>query len=368
MRKIIFYYPSKNIGGAQLLFVRLANELSKIPECSVAVIDYPNGFLRKSVCASVEVIDCYQGITTRTEESATIITPVSKIISIHRELLTAKGSKFLFWGIHPENTVDILRGATRLRGRGRISECILRIINFNTYYKVRRALVEGLENNSIFFMDSANRDRTITFYHLSNDCNEFIPVPVPELKQWELDIDMNKKVVAWIGRLSFDKIHSLLYTMSMLNKCGDFDFHIIGDGEARTFINNEDYDNLHITYHGSVSNDELHGVLVKKKIGLVFAMGTSVLESSMMSIPSILVDPSYCELPNNYSPNWLYNTKGYTLGTFKRLESNVTFDDLMVSYLVDSKNEIGRKCHRYVKDNHSMNSVIEKIITKIDSI
>ena len=46
-KSITFLYPSKNIGGAQLLFARLANHISTKTQTKVQVVDYVDGFLKE---------------------------------------------------------------------------------------------------------------------------------------------------------------------------------------------------------------------------------------------------------------------------------------------------------------------------------
>ncbi|MBY3673514.1 hypothetical protein DLR69_15520 [Vibrio paracholerae] len=364
MKKIVFYYPSMNIGGAQLLFVRLANEISKLSGYSASVVDFLDGYIANNININVSHIIYENKSRPKVPADCIVVTPISNIINVYNKIELKENIKFIFWGIHPENTIDILRGARYLRKFGQFGETILKLINIRCYLSIRRAILLGLSKNSVVFMDSANRDRTFKFYNIHQTYNSFLPIPVPVESELQDGGAVSKRSVAWIGRLSSEKIHSLIYSMTELDKIGKFNFHIVGDGKYRHLLNSQCYKNLNIIYHGYIKNTGLSRLLLDNKIGLVFAMGTSVLESGMMALPSILVNPSYEPISPNYSPDWIYEAQDYTLGKFEYNSKDLSFRDMINDYLLDDKNLIGLKCRDYVLRNHSLCSVTSKLLAQ----
>lgn len=361
MKKILFYYPSRSIGGAQILFVRLANYFSKIKTYKVFIVDYEDGYLKKNVSHNVEVIE-YDKRQEVTLENMIVISPLSMILSIYDNLPLVKG-KFLFWGIHPENTIDILKGTHQLKKYFKNVDLITKCINFIQYKRIKDRLLKGLVNNTVVFMDEANKDRTFEFYHIESKYETYLPIPIIE-QNGVVDYSNRKKNrIAWIGRLSPDKIYSLLFILEKFNKINipDLEIHIVGDGSHMHLLNRQNYSNIKIHMHGFVANDNLLKTLTENYIGMVVGMGTSVLESSMMQLPSLLIDPSYVELKKTYRPKWLFETSGYTLGSFNHKIANKNVEELIYDYLDDEINYIGLQCFDYAKSNHLLPEVAKKM-------
>ena len=73
-------------------------------------------------------------------------------------------------------------------------------------------------------------------------------------------------------------------------------------------------DNLpKIIYCTDLAGEVLSNFLVDN-IDLNISMGTAALESSVLGIPTILVDASHNIYPNSYKYRWLYECKYYDLG------------------------------------------------------
>jgi hypothetical protein len=145
-------------------------------------------------------------------------------------------------------------------------------------------------------------------------------------------------------------------------------FDIIGTGDyeylIRDFIPNP---HLTINFLGTIT-ERLDEILIN--YDLCFAMGTSVLESAKLNIPSILVDASYIELPTDYKYRWIFESKDYILGYLLPNEK-INNNSLLMSnilYLikdVDKKSTIGNKCYEYVKEHHSLDAISKRLIDYI---
>ncbi len=353
MKRILFYYPSKTVGGAQTLFIRLANYFSEQENYDVYIVDYDDGYLRKNIINSVNVIE-YEERKTVGLDNVIVISPLSMILSIHKYLPLITG-KFLFWGIHPENLIDILRGSYRLKRKFSNVDNVLKCINIVQYFKIKKELTKLLNCREVFFMDRDNMERSLSFYHLEeyNDKN-FVPIPIMENN---LEVSyLNKKNMAWVGRICHDKVQSLLYSLKKINSITKekVNFYIIGDGDYIDLVKQENYENINIIQKGFISNSALAPFLLEKHVGLVFAMGTSILETSYLKIPSMLVDPSYLKINDSYTPKWAYEIKDYTLGSLNPDKKMGSFESMYQEYLKDSKNLIGSECYNYVVNKHKL--------------
>jgi glycosyltransferase involved in cell wall biosynthesis len=138
----------------------------------------------------------------------------------------------------------------------------------------------------------------------------------------------------------------------------DCEFHIVGDGEYGHKIASLAFRNVSIISHGYVENDELRRLVIENGIGLAAGMGTSMLETAAMGLPSLIINPSYTEIPDSYQPKWLYEMQDFSLGEFECTSYGKVFADLYEEYLKDTDGLIAMKCNEHVKRNHTMSEVI----------
>lgn len=360
---VIFFYPSKNIGGAQLLFSRLANKLSENKNIRVVVVDFIDGFLRGNVNSDVLCIEKKELIDLPKSNNKFVICPLSMISSIHKEMKDISIQRYIYWCIHPENTIDILKGGFKYKN----NEFLIHCFNFMKIREIKKSLLDGIENNNIFFMDETNLKRTSSFYGITVNNPKYLPIPVLPFNTTNC-IDRNINNIVWIGRLSKDKVFSLIYALEKMNKIRSkekINIHIIGDGQYIGLIDSSKYNNLDIIHHGFVANESIKEFIIFNHIGLAIGMGTSILETSLYGIPSLLIDPSYNYISEDYSPQWVYEIKNYTLGTFEHQFKEKSFYEYFDEYKNDSDNIIGYKCKLYVEKNHSMDIIAEKITNEL---
>lgn len=362
---VVLYYPSKVIGGAQLLFVRMANKLGLDARINVFVIDYQDGFLRRQLSADVVCLTLDELNSNVSLKKFTVICPLSMILSIKRFVQLKTDVNYIFWCIHPENTIDILRGGYRLKKIFKKPDLFIKAVNCFTYPKIRKAIAEGLKESTIFFMDEPNKTRTLAFYGIESEYEGYLPVPIELSEQNETLIRGEPTNMVWIGRLSHDKIYSLLFVMRQLNMMGldGIVLHVVGDGEGMKKIIETDYPNITIFLHGVVPNAQLDSFLSDKKIGLALGMGTSILETSIRRVPTLLIDPSYRAISSDYSPRWVFEIQNFNLGSFQHRIGAKDFSEYISEGLSD--NTIGDKCYRYVKDNHSLEVVAKCLFTRV---
>lgn len=119
-------------------------------------------------------------------------------------------------------------------------------------------------------------------------------------------------------------------------------FIIIGSGNADDYIRDLIPKlSFHVEWIEFVDNDKLEEYLYDN-VDLMFAMGTSVLESAKIGIPSIIVQPCHeGETPSTNSYRWAYQSTGYSLGEFQCV--GVKPEQLNVDFflIVKTLNELG---------------------------
>lgn len=351
---ITFMYPSRRIGGAQLLFIRLAIELSKKDKIVINVVDYGDGFLASQLANynEVNILPYSNGCVSINEETI-LITPLSNFSDLKYLI---KGDfnkiKILLWSIHPTNINYVFASNGRKW--------------FKNVVPVKNFLKTLSDLGNIVYMDEANFLEAKKVIDLDKQ-PEFLQVPL-EIKDYESKVkDHSDKInIAWLGRISYDKIFSVIKIVDEIKALNNNDqmvFHIIGTGEK--------LDQLEIYLKRSGINYLLVGTLVEndlssymcKNIQIGVAMGTSCMEFATKKIPVFLIDFSQERFPDSIKYNWLHETQNYTLGSDinEATNRNHTFQELLNLYKSDST--IGAQCYEYVVNNHDITKVAEKLIS-----
>jgi len=141
----------------------------------------------------------------------------------------------------------------------------------------------------------------------------------------------------------------------------NLNFHIVGSGSCESMIESSKYPHLNISSHGSIPNNQLASFIRECRIGLAFGMGTSVLETSSIKIPSMIIDPSYTPIPCGYSPRWLHNTEEYSLGEFNRTQKGPSLESHLDMLFEDENNDLGNMCYNYTIQKHSLRATTKAI-------
>lgn len=356
--KLVFFYPSYVVGGAEYLIIRLVEKLSATHQCYI--VDFEDGIYRKLNNKLGDDIFIKFEQNFNIPKNAYIITYPSEIKKLSDSLnLHNKSNKVLFWGVHGDNFQNLIPMKSYLPNF---------ILKYFFYPFISKTINILKNNNSLIAMDGGILERYKNLYGIELRlpfCS--IPVNIQNNESYKIDEDITKIKCIWLGRISSEKVYSLLKVLEDMNVSKDSNivFDIIGSGDyedlVRSFIPNP---HLTINFLGTVTK-RLDEILINYDV--CFAMGTSVLESAKLKIPSILVDASYNVLPLNYKYRWIFDSKDYVLGYLLPNE-NINNNSLVISdilYLikdVDKKSTIGNKCYEYVKEHHSLKSVSKKLI------
>jgi hypothetical protein len=357
---LTFFYPSRNLGGAQLLFARLAEAIAKSDKAQVAVVDYHDGFIRQYLkkYPGVSFILYIEGKTFI--KDTTIIVPLSHLVEL-RYMLDPASLKCncLFWSIHPSNIKHILYGAGRAFFYGRKEKAILLL---------RIMSVQG----HVVFMDGANKlacEKEIG----QLECSTILPVPLnteagSQHKVWNHKSSIN---IAWLGRISYDKVNSIKKIVTDISSCQldiKINLHIIGSGSEEENLKIYAISEGVFLHQMGILEGHYLNQFLNNNIDIGIAMGTSCLEIGALSVPVALIDYSLNKLPDDANYDWLYDTPDFSLGNdaawgFVRAK---TLSDLINEVRNDKNNTIGSKCFEYVRDYHSLPKVATMLVDHIN--
>jgi hypothetical protein len=350
---ITFMYPSRRIGGAQLLFIRLAVELSKSDTIVVNVVDYPDGFLASQLSNYNKVtILPYSNGCVKIYEETVLITPLSNFADL-KYLIKGDFTKIriLLWSIHPTN-IDYVFASNGRKW-------------FKNVLPVKNFLKSLSDLGNIVYMDEANFLAAKKVIGLKNH-PEFLQVPL-EIKNYKSEVKeyYDKVNIAWLGRISYDKIFSIIKVVDeikALKNNSQIVLHIIGTGEKLDQL--EIYlkkSGIKYLLVGTLVDDDL-SFYMNKYIQIGVAMGTSCMEFATRKIPVFIIDYCVERFPNNIKYNWLFETQNYTLGSDidAVTHRNHTFNELLNQYETDES--LGQKCYNYVIENHNIDHVALKLI------
>jgi len=371
VKKIFFYYPNGGIGGVQVLFLKLARYLSQSDTLEITLVDNSNGYMAENIGhgEKFQDVDTFKKIANRLD-SCFIITPISEIMTIEK-LVNSRKNRIIYWCLHPENLVDIYRGAQRFRRFPRTRDVLVRVAFFFVWLRIRALLIRGMMEGRVVFMDAPNAMRTLTFYKVKKKA-EYLPIctDIEEddesfFKRLPSPIMRPYQNMMWLGRLSGDKSASLEFTikkLSALQNANSICLHVVGDGEKKAVVEKLiDKTAIKIVLQGAIPNRELKSFIRSNDIYCGFGMGTSVLEMAKLSVPSIIVDPTFSKHERDYQPRWLYSTKNYNLGSYIHDSTGSDICELLDN-LKSDYGKVSRLCYSYVTSHHTITSVAGKLV------
>jgi glycosyltransferase involved in cell wall biosynthesis len=374
---ITFFYPSIELGGAELLFARMAIYLSKENHL-ITVIDSEKKIIF-DLCKDHNILRKTVGVNERVKVDKTyLVAFANNAFNLNNYLELTSDVKILFWNVHPLNVIIspsfiprfILNGNSNLLKK-------LNSILFRSIYNNRRSFIDkALRKKSFLIMDGECCSAISNHYSLPIDTtkNVFLPVPIniSSCERWEIKkVDINGPVnIFWYGRLCDFKIHSLVKVINEIKTSNiAFKLHIIGDGDKANVVIKKCLESkVDFNFYGRMNNSDALK-LIASKAQCVFAMGTSALECASLGLPTILAPVSYKPIEKSVRYEWLYETKQYTLGRFIREEDrsgNVGLECIIKKMLADYE-KISIASKQYVKSNHDISVIAEQLLKNLNS-
>jgi len=287
-------------------------------------------------------------------------------------ILKHKFTRVIYWSVFEDELINIFK----------LRKSIINVKfsnnNILSRFLTKKFLNITLKKKSLFLMSKSILDIIQkNKFICSPDYDIYLPIPI-EVKKFNYFLNLrrndNKIIhIACIARAEVWKYYSIkrfLYDLNTLNL--PIKVTIITDKKEFYIerIKNLDISkNIFIEYLENLNSNQLHNFLIKK-IDLVYAMGTSILEGARLGIPSLIADPYYEDLPDNYKYHWLYEATGYNL--CNALWAKETLNGWNIQEIFNQiKDEnrlklISEKCFQHVKKYHDLNWVGSKFLEAIE--
>ena len=350
---VCIFFPERKLGGGPYYLMRLARELAKDDNYKVFYIDYPDGFAKtipEAKDCNITFIDwnndeakCFF------QEECILFAPIYRIDILP---LINPNSKVLFFNWH--------------------TLCIPELERINRFNKqdLTEFLLLVASNNAQVFCDASHWQYCNKYTNI-NFNQQYVPV----ISTSKNNILITKKIskdkidIALLGRLVKDKIYALNNVINCANKYTTdkkIIFHVIGDGPDKKLITTNYNNNIEIHFCGVLKNEELDNYL-KEKCDVMFAMGTSVLDSASIKLPSVIIPTEMFSFECDKFV-FLHETKKYVIGytpeqcNFDEIKYR-TFEEIINILCKDenAKTKIGQMCYEYTVRKHSAKKSAEQL-------
>lgn len=380
IKLITFYFPYHEVSGVSVLFSNLSNYIAQNFPIEIYIIDYKDGYMAKNIESSkIHLIEFKTGVLLHIDAEILIIQSILPY-AMRPELQISNQTKIFFWNLHPDNFYPLIfpfQWIPNITKRYiNLYKNILNVFWRKDLKRMKSFLHLAYDQNSLYFMDSMNRNMTNFIYDLNLDNKNTLPIACSDSKT-NTDRLKSKKAVrfSWIGRICNFKIHILIYLCKCLSSIAQthktrIEIDIIGDGELKDILtgslNKNDYFDFFLI--GTIEKKSLDKYLIDN-IDVNASMGTAALESAKLGIPTILLDYSDNPIKGDYKFRWLHDTTDFELG------HNITFNDIedgnnslweMIKSLKENPVKIGEKSVNYYKNNHSLNAVSKLFLVAVE--
>lgn len=344
--KLVFYFPWPEVSGGPFYLTRIANAIADTKEYDVYYVDYKGGLantLLKNKDIEVLIYDNEGKKYTIFKDEPIVLVMV--IYWAHMVPIMHPDSKVVFLNWH-NCCIPVLKGDWH---------CTTRFVN--------KFLELVRDTSSVFFLDKThllaqNTDK-IKFKE------EYVPITIPErnkvVKQ-EI-VKEGERNIAVLGRLVLDKIFAVTDLVDNIIAARDnikTNIYVIGEGDCQDMLFNKKLPSyIKLIKCKTMDIDKIIDLFCKK-VDILFAMGTSVLDGASVKLPSVIIPndtvPFSC---NRYS--YLFESEGYALGWGPDqideldIQTHTVAEILDDIYVRDKKKEVGDKCYDYYVKNHTSN-------------
>ncbi|MDD2762785.1 MAG: hypothetical protein PHE83_02290 [Opitutaceae bacterium] len=362
----------------------MAEELATRVGIKTAVLDYKDGYLRRSLNGTSRVMieDFENNRRVVIPEGDVLVMQASSPSCLRSEFAFHPGARLVFWQLHPynfiPNLIPLVPNGAWLARRPGIYRTLLKV-----FHGTKRRQMIG-------FISLLNRKRALFFYEQPSlrlaerllGCSVadpiMLPVPigVPAAPSRHARLAQDGIQVAWVGRLYDFKIHILAHTLQRFSDYAwqhqtAITFHVIGDGPESMRLNGLKVEHRFFKLL-RIADMDLKSLAdyLASKVDLVTAMGTSAMEGARLGLPAIILDLSYGPVAPGYRFRWLYETKGFDLGhTISSEDCNPDHDVLpgMMEAVRTDYEALGRKCFDYCLHNHSLPVVANRFVELVRS-
>jgi len=352
---ITFYFQAKEIGGVQVLIFNLIKELYS-RNITSKLIYFKDSWITNELAKNNVNIEFYDIEALEFNALSSVIKNddilFTTLILDEYYFLKKTNPTVLFWNVFP----------TSLK------------IDKSKFDFIRKIFRKGLINKMIqkkglVFMDYSGVNFVRKEFGISINPG-IIQIPI---KASETNLYLSEKKlqplsvinITYLGRAVRWKVNPVIKMVKDLTgweiNHSKVVLHIITD-EIEEFKNllNTSSDNFEIKYYSEITGDNLREFLLKNS-DLHFAMGTSVLEGSILGIPSVLLDAAYTSYPDEYKYRWIFENENFSLGELLDDTTHVNTGHSMTEILSNytdagslELSNISSRCFEYTKKNHDL--------------
>lgn len=347
IKNILFYFPSRTIGGTQYLYSRCANYLALHSPYKIYYVDLNDGFAASNLLNSkVNIIEKTESITQLPDDTLCVI-QLNFIDSVFQKIKPGNNCHFVFWAITPNSITK------------KIQLKFIPVLTKTERDNVGKALKCLSDKCNIIYMDHEN-------YHINSRCfgydiePTYVPVPIDDKYVVKSvtgqSLHEDKFRFAWLGRLDSDKLPTLITFMNELelvkDKCTNLS--IIGNGDSIDYLKSvtPKY-NYPIVFTGPMINEDLNKY-IDNEIDVGLGMGLSALEFAKRGKPTILRGFMPKPIDGGILDNYIFVSQIYkfTPGTpYVPVSGQADFATLLINLQNDYKN-IATACHEYTCRSH----------------
>jgi hypothetical protein len=373
--RIIFNYPSVNIGGAQLLFARICQFFFE-KNINVAIISDGECFLSKFLVQSevkCEFIDASSNNVLGKDD--VLVLSLAQVYMYEKVIQLGAETRVVFWDLYPYNLIQwmSLFPIYKRNPDSKIAK-LAKLLELKRIDKIRNFCSTAQSHKALYFMCKKNFKTNADFYDLVFEPT-YMPIPIDNshslrhLSAKPERVDTKEVNIGWISRLDSDKVRILLVLIDDLEEykkgAGDdcqIKLHVIGDGPASSLITRSE--SIQILCKGRVDGSELDEYL-NKNIDIGFSMGTSAFEFANRGIPSILVPNSASTrqvLSQNRKYLWLFDVEGFDVAAEEYYQEKTLNVETILSEFKRKPVQLSEYCRQHAQSNHSLQGVCDRLL------
>lgn len=235
-------------------------------------------------------------------------------------------------------------------------------------YLTKQMILNLHAKNGFVCMDGSTA-KDVNLYIKRETKFKLIPIPVDDSNMLYPKNNNNDHdtVISYIGRGDdIWKIKPLKKIIGDLSRIKNrrFSVHIYTNMKCNYVqeLNKITSQNVSVFYFENYYGDKLYKSL-NENSDIHISMGTSALNGALSGLPTVLIDASEYEFPENYKYKWLYQTQEYGLGRFIKTNER-DFDGYTLEEIIGqcdsnhNKVEHVNKCVKYINENHSASKIL----------
>ena len=283
-KNIVFYCPSRKVGGNEYLFVRLSEFLIlKKHPYRVYYIDYPDGFAHKYLQnIDVHFIDYDRGFSTVIPEESVVVIQLQMISQLKRFEYNRCNTAYIFWCLHKHN----IKNQIYIKGHYFLSSKSRKRLGREVKYLTLKGIINFM---SQLAYDCVINDLLWETDIKINPLPNVIPIakhPVPAFKEHS----DNEWTFCWLGRLDNELSNNLVSCMNDLEAISNYTkvkLYVVGIGVEENILREKAITYSYpIEFLGERRGEMLDDAINKSDIGL--AIGTSAFEFVIRGKPIIM--------------------------------------------------------------------------------